>query len=472
MVGAGFAFRLARRQDGAVFCAEVPMPFPQPSLAGLADDLATGRKTSAALTEAYLARIEERAGEGARAFTRVYRGQALAAAQASDRLRAQGVVPSPLAGIPVSIKDLFDVAGEVTMAGSKALGDTSPATRDAPIVRRLRQAGAVILGKTNMVEFAYSGVGLNPHYGTPGNPHDPARVPGGSSSGAGVAVPYGFSAASIGTDTGGSVRIPAAFNGVTGFKPTQRRITREGAVPLSTSLDSIGPLAPTVACAALLDAIMAGEEPAPLVDLPLRGLRLALPQNVLTEDLDETVARAFGRAVTRLSQAGAIVLDAAFPEFALMGEVTRHGGIAPPEAYAWHRALLARRGGEYDPRVRARLEAAAHVSAADYILACAARGRAIAAFDRAAAPFDAIICPTVPVVPPRIDELARDQDYLMINARVLRNTTIFNLLDRCASSLPCFEPGELPVGLMVVGPTGGDRRLLEISQAIEREIAA
>jgi aspartyl-tRNA(Asn)/glutamyl-tRNA(Gln) amidotransferase subunit A len=379
-------------------------------------------------------------------------------------------VPSPLAGIPISVKDLFDIAGEVTTAGSTALAGRAPALADAPIVRRLRQVGAVILGTTNMVEFAYSGVGLNPHFGTPGNPHDRERVPGGSSSGAGVAVPYGFSAASIGTDTGGSVRIPAAFNGVAGFKPTQRRITRDGAVPLSTSLDSIGPLAPTSSCCALLDAVMAGEDWAALGELPLRGLRLALPQTVLIEDLDSTVGRAFGRALTLLTQAGAIVTDEKFPEFKLLGEVARLGGIAAPEAYAWHRALLADKRDLYDPRVRMRLELAAGVSAADYIAAQAARQAAIAAFDRAIRPFDAVICPTVPVVPPRLDAFAEDSEYVMINARILRNTTVFNMLDCCALSLPCFQPGELPVGLMIIGPNGGDRRVLEIGQAIERVI--
>jgi aspartyl-tRNA(Asn)/glutamyl-tRNA(Gln) amidotransferase subunit A len=441
-----------------------------PTLASLAADLAAGRATSRTLTEACLDRIEDKSGEGARTFIRLYREQALTAADASDRLRARGIEPSPLAGIPVSVKDLFDIASEVTTAGSKALATSAPALCDAPIVRRLRQAGAVIVGTTNMVEFAYSGVGLNPHYGTPANPQAPDRVPGGSSSGAGVAVPYGFSAASIGTDTGGSVRVPAAFNGVAGFKPTQRRITREGAVPLSTSLDSIGPLAPSAACCALLDAVMAGEEPVALGALPVRGLRLAVPRNVLTEGLDDMVGRAFERVLARLSASGAIISEEPFPELRLVSEVSRLGGVAPPEAYAWHRALLAQKGALYDPRVRMRLEAAAGGSAADYIAALSARQAAITAFDRATRPFDAVICPTVPIVPPRLDAFADDSDYVTINGRILRNTTVFNILDRCALSVPCFAPGELPVGLMIVGPTGGDRRLLEIGQAIEKAI--
>jgi aspartyl-tRNA(Asn)/glutamyl-tRNA(Gln) amidotransferase subunit A len=448
------------------------MPIEMIPLATLAADLAAGRRSSVALTEASLARIEDTSGEGARAFTRLYRHQALAAAEAADRLRAAGVAGGPLAGIPISVKDLFDVAGETTGAGSTVLAGEKPASADAPIVERLRAAGAVVIGKTNMVEFAYSGLGLNPHFGTPANPFDRDRVPGGSSSGAGVAVPYGFSAASIGTDTGGSVRIPAAFNNVVGFKPTQRRVPRDGAVPLSTSLDSVGPLAPSCACCALVDAVMAGEAPAPLAELPLRGLRLVLPQNVLTEGLDATVGRAFGRALTRIAREGASITDGALPELGLLGEVANSGGIAAPEAFAWHRKRIETRRDMYDPRVLSRLLAAEAVTAADYIEAIAARAAAIAAFDQATAPFDALICPTVPVVPPRFDEVARDRDYYMINQLVLRNAYVFNLLDRCALSLPCTGPGELPVGLMLVGPTGGDRRLLEIGAAIERALAS
>jgi aspartyl-tRNA(Asn)/glutamyl-tRNA(Gln) amidotransferase subunit A len=448
------------------------MPIETVPLATLIQDLAAGRSSSVALTEFCLAQLDDPAGEGRRAFTRIYRDAALAAAAASDRLRGLGVAGGPLAGLPISVKDLFDIAGETTLAGSLVLADGPPAVADAPVVARLRAAGAIIVGKTNMVEFAYSGLGLNPHYGTPVNPYDPERIPGGSSSGGGVAVPYGFSAASIGTDTGGSVRIPAAFNKVAGFKPTQRRVPRDGAVPLATSLDSVGPLAPTVACCALIDSVLAGETPTPLAELSVRGLRLVLPQNGLTEGLDGTVSRAFGRAVTRLSQAGAVITDAALPELALLGDVAQRGGIAAPEAYAWHRWRVEARRELYDPRVLVRLLMADRVTAADYIDAVVAREAAIRAFDAATAPFDALICPTVPVVPPRFEQLIKEADYQAINQLVLRNTYIFNLLDRCALTLPCSAADELPVGLMLVGPTGGDRRLLEIGAAVERVLAA
>ena len=230
--------------------------------------------------ESILARLTQRAAEE-RVFLRVYADAARAAADAADARQRAGISLGPLDGSIVSIKDLFDVAGEATTAGSVALRDAPPAAKDATIVRRLRQAGAVIIAKTNMVEFAFSGLGLNPHYGTPGNAADPTRIPGGSSSGAGVSVAEGTSEISIGSDTGGSVRIPAALNGVVGFKPTARRIPLDGAFPLSPSLDSIGPLARTVQDCAFTDAIMAGEEPRALRPHPLAGLRIAVPRGRL-----------------------------------------------------------------------------------------------------------------------------------------------------------------------------------------------
>src|SRR5216683_2439834 len=233
----------------------------KPTVTSLAASMAAGRTTSRALVEEALARIADPGGEGRRCFVRVYADSARKAADAQDQLRAAGYVVSPLAGLPVSIKDLFDVAGERTLAGSKALDDRPPAARDAAIVTRLRAAGAVLIGRTNMTEFAFSGVGINPHYGTPGNPFDRQRIPGGSSSGAPISVMDGSAAVAIGTDTGGSVRIPAALCGTVGFKPTQKRVPRDGAVPLSTTLDSVGPFGRSVACCAIADAVLAGEPP-------------------------------------------------------------------------------------------------------------------------------------------------------------------------------------------------------------------
>jgi aspartyl-tRNA(Asn)/glutamyl-tRNA(Gln) amidotransferase subunit A len=443
----------------------------KPTVLGLAADLAAGRTTSRALVEDALARIADPAGEGARTFTKVYAEQARAAADAQDQLRRAGYVASPLAGQPVSIKDLFDVAGEVTLAGSTALDDRPPAAQDAPIVARLRAAGAVIVGKTNMTEFAFSGVGINPHYGTPGNPYDRARVPGGSSAGAPVSVADGQAVVAIGTDTGGSVRIPAALCGVVGFKPTAHRVSRDGAVPLSTTLDSIGPLANTVACCAITDAVMAGDEPTAPEPAPVAGLRLGVPQNFVLDALEAAVAAAFAEACAALTRAGAQITDLKLTEFDEYPALSNRGLLVNSEAFAWHEELLARRGNEYDPRVRSRIEFGRGVSAAAYIRLRAARDDWI---DRVAArttEFDALLMPTVAITAPPIAAFADDREYFRLNGLILRNTAVINFLDRCAVTLPIQPAGTTPVGLMIVGEHGGDRRLLAISRGIEAALA-
>jgi aspartyl-tRNA(Asn)/glutamyl-tRNA(Gln) amidotransferase subunit A len=372
----------------------------KPTVAMLAGDLAAGRTSSRELVEAALARIADPAGEGGRCFVKVYGEQARAAADAQDRLRKAGYVASPLAGLPVSLKDLFDVVGERTLAGSRALDDAPPARRDAPVVTRLRGAGAVLIGRTNMTEFAYSGVGINPHFGTPGNPYDRKRIPGGSSSGAAVSVSDGFAAVAIGTDTGGSVRIPAALCGTVGFKPTQGRISREGATPLSTTLDSIGPLANSVACCAVADAIMAGEPAAVPAAAPVEGLRLGIPQTMVLDDLDAEVAAAFERACSILSRAGARLIDLPLEELAEYAVITGKGGFSPPEAYAWHAELIARRGNDYDPRVRLRIERGRTMTAAEYVTLSWQRRDFIARVDARTEAVDALIMPTVTMIAP------------------------------------------------------------------------
>src|SRR4051812_40381678 len=301
-----------------------------PTVLGLAADLSSGRTTSRELVEMALARIADPAGEGARTFVKIYADTARAAAGAQDRLRQAGYVASPLAGLPISIKDLFDVAGEVTLAGSKALDDRPPAVADSPVVARLKAAGTVLVGRTNMTEFAFSGVGINPHYGTPGNPHDRSLVPGGSSSGAAVSVGDGQAIVAIGSDTGGSVRIPAALCGLAGFKPTQYRIPRDGVVPLSTTLDSIGPLANSIACCAIADAVMAGEpavdSPWPPAPMPADGLRLLVPRSHVFEGLAPEVAASFERACAALSRAGARITDRALPELDEIPKINAAGG--------------------------------------------------------------------------------------------------------------------------------------------------
>ncbi|MFH1043664.1 MAG: amidase, partial [Pseudomonadota bacterium] len=372
------------------------------SILTLAGELAERKTTSQALVEDALARIALPSGEGARAFLCTHRESALAEAKARDTLRAHGIVPSPLAGIPVSVKDLFDVAGDITRAGSKALADAVPATTDATVVRRLRQAGAIIVGRTNMVEFAFSGLGLNPHYGTPKNPWDrtTGRIPGGSSSGAAVSVADGMAAMGLGTDTGGSVRIPAALCGLIGFKPTARRIPRDGTFPLSMTLDSIGPIAPGVACCALVDSILAGDAPQVPPALPIRGLRLGVVKDYVLEGLDSGVAEAFGNALARLSKAGASVTDVRFEALQRLPQINRKGGLVVAEAYAIHRELIARRKADYDPRVASRILRGADLNAADYIEALNQRAAMIEDSARVAAPYDALLMPTVAMVAP------------------------------------------------------------------------
>jgi len=438
-----------------------------PTITALAADLAAGRTTSRALVEQALARIEDPAGEGSRAFIKVYRQQALTAADASDALRKAGIVSSPLAGIPVSIKNLCNVRGETTLAGSKALDDAPPAAEDAPVVARLRGYGAVIVGSTNMSEFAFSGVGTNPHYGTPGNPADRACVPGGSSSGAAVSVADGMAVAALGTDTGGSVRIPAALCGLTGFKPTARRVPIDGVVPLSTSLDSIGPLAASVACCAVVDAVFAREA----IDVPpparLDALSFAVPKHYVMSNLDATVSGAFSRALSALSAKGVRIAEIDLPMLDELPGVNAKGGFAASEAYAWHRELIARRGNVYDPIIAPRIKRGAEISAAEYIELLARRADLQKRVSAVTSDFDAVVMPTCPIVAPRIADVTDPDGFTRNNLLLLRNCTVGNFLDRCALSIPCHRAGELPVGFMVMGETMSDRRTLGIGRAVE-----
>jgi aspartyl-tRNA(Asn)/glutamyl-tRNA(Gln) amidotransferase subunit A len=449
------------------------VPSPRATVLQLAAALDSGKTSSRALVDEALARIADPAREGKRSFTKTYAESARQAADAQDALRRAGYKPSPLAGLPVSIKDLFDIAGERTLAGSKARDDAPVASHDATIVTRLKAAGAVIIGRTNMTEFALSGVGINPHYGTPGNPWNRKHIPGGSSSGAAVATADGQCVVAIGSDTGGSVRIPSALCGLVGFKPTQRRVPLEGAFPLSTTLDSIGPLANSVACCAITDAIMAGEEAAVPTALGPAGLRLGIPRSTyLFDDLDAEVAAGFERACRVLSRAGARIFDQPLPELADYAAINAKGGFSPPEAYNLHRELLARRGAEYDQRVRLRIARGAEMSAADYVKLIADRARFIRAVEARVAGCDALLVPTVAAVAPPIAAFAEDAEFYRINTKILRNPNVVNFLDRCAITLPVSSPGEAPVGVMLIGEHGGDRRLLAMALALEAALAA
>ncbi len=428
---------------------------------------------SRALIDQCLDRIKDASGEGGRTFLKVYGEAARTSAEAYDALRRRGATPSLFAGIPISIKDLFDVAGDVTTAGSIALRQAPPAPRDAAAVARLRGAGFIPIGRTNMTEFAFSGLGINPHYDTPRNPYDrrTGRIPGGSSSGAVVSVTDGMAAAGLGTDTGGSCRIPAALCGTVGFKPTARRIPTAGTMPLSQTLDSIGTMAPSVACCALLDAVLAGEPPSDLPEFPLDGLRLAVPQTLMLDALDTDVGRAFAAALSALSAAGAHIIEIALRELAEVPQVNAKGGFAAAEGYAVHRPLIKVKGDTYDPFVRTRLERGKEQDAADYIELLWAREEMIARFAGITAPYDALMMPTCPIIAPALRDLATADAARTANFLLLRNTGIANFFDRCSVSIPCHKAGDAPVGLMLIGETGADRRLLSIAAAVEKKVA-
>ncbi|MEK6245725.1 MAG: amidase [Pseudomonadota bacterium] len=443
------------------------------SVEALSGDLAAGRTTSRALVETALARIAEPAGEGARAFIKVYAESARADADQADRLRKAGIVRSTVDGLPVSVKDLFDVGGDVTRAGSKVLANAPAARADAPAVARLRAAGAVIVGRSNMVEFAFGAVGTNPHYGTPKNPWDrkTGRVPGGSSSGAAVSVADGMCVMGLGSDTRGSIRQPAALCGIAGFKPTARRVSRQGAFPLSYTLDSIGPLANTVECCAAYDAVLAGESDAALKELPARGLRLLLPRSSALEDLDPAVAKAFESSLAALSRAGAVIEERKVPAFDRQAEYFRNGGFAASEAYAIHRRWTARLG-EYDPRVAKRVTLGKDIAAWEHVELGLMREAYMKEIGELMAPFDAFLMPTAPCIAPTIAEAsASDEAYFRWNSRILRNTGLANFLDGCAATLPCHAPGEAPVGLMVCGVAMSDRHVLAAACAVEGVLA-
>src|ERR1700710_739877 len=440
----------------------------KPTLATLADALASGRTTARKLVDACLAKIADTSGEGARAFIHVDAEAAIEAAEAGDRRREVKAAPSPFAGIPVSIKDLCDIKGRVTRAGSRALEDSARAAADAPVVARLRRAGFVVIGRTNMTEFAYSGIGINPHYGTPKGAwqRGVGHVPGGSSSGAAVSVVDGMAHGALGTDTGGSCRIPAAYNGIVGFKPTQRRVPLDGAVPLSFTLDSIGPIARTVACCAVLDAVLANELIIPLQSRPIKGMRLAVPNTVALDDLDDTVAKTFERALEKLAREGALIERIAVPEFLDVAPMSAKGGFAAAESYAWHRYLIVAKGDIYDPRVASRILRGESQSAADYIDLVNARKSLVARATARLAPYDALVLPTTANTPPRIADMKDDQAFTKANLLSLRNCTLINMIDGCGISLPIHRAGEVPVGLMLAASGGSDRRIFELAAAM------
>ncbi|WP_202884387.1 amidase [Halomonas sp. YLGW01] len=391
-------------------------------------------------------------------------------ADAQQALQAAGEAPRALSGVPVSIKDLFDVRGEVTRAGSRVLEASLPATKDAPAVTRLRQAGALLAGRTTMSEFAFSGLGLNPHVGTPPNPFDATCITGGSTSGGAASVAFGLAAAALGSDTGGSLRIPAAFCGLVGFKPSQSSVSGEGAYPLSPSLDCVGPIAPSVACCATLWEVLSGQTVT--LDATPRPLRLAMPDGALLEELDDEVAAAFEEAVASLRRRGWHIERLPLAAVEDAHAINLQGGLVVPEAAALHREQLAAHEADYDPFIAERLRGGREVLASDYLDRLWPRPGIQTRFAAELVGFDAVLLPTVAMLPPERRPLETNAEaFQAANRRALRNTSVFNYLDASAISLPYTAAGaELPIGLMLARPQGEDAALLQVACVLEAEL--
>ncbi|HEX6019646.1 MAG TPA: amidase [Burkholderiaceae bacterium] len=405
-------------------------------------------------------------------YVRLFEASALASALALQAMLRGGAPIGTLAGAPISVKDLYDVAGFATTAGSSTMRDAPPATHDSLAVARVRAASGVLIGHTNMSEFAFSGVGINPHFGTPANGGTlaldaTARAPGGSTSGGATSVALGAALAALGSDTGGSIRIPAALQGLVGFKNTQRLTPLQGTVPLSTTLDTVCAVTRDVRDAVTMHEILA-HRVVSLDARPLAAWRLAVPRTLLLDALDATVSAAFERTLHALRAAGARIEEIALPELGEVAAINAAGGFSPPESWAWHRRRMAERGAGYDPRVALRIRRGESMSAADYIDLLEARARWIDRMALALRGFDAMLSPTVPIVAPPISPLlASDEAFFAVNGQLLRNTSPINLLDGCALSLPCQRDGELPVGLMVWAGALADDAVLSVSLAIE-----
>ncbi len=426
---------------------------------------AAGRLSSRAALEASIAAATPHT------FVRRFDEEARRAADQFDRT----ATALPLAGLAVSVKDLFDVAGWPTTAASASRHDAAPAASDAPAVARLRAAGGVLVGHTNLTEFAFSGVGINPHHGTPANTATAAldakpRIPGGSTSGGAVSVASGAAWAALGSDTGGSIRIPAALQGLVGFKNTARLTPTEGCIPLSTTLDTACAITRSVRDAVLLHEVLAARAVVPIAK-PLGQWRLALPRTIMLDALEPAVAQAFERAIGTLRTAGAAITDIDLPLLQEAASLQRGGGIPAAESWAWHRDALAAREAQYDPRVAQRIRRGEAIK--DYAELLTERGAWIARMNAALSGFDALLSPTVPIVAPRTQPLIDSDDaFFAANALLLRNPSLINLADGCALSLPCHRAGDWPVGLMVWSTAMADDRVLGVSLAIETALAA
>lgn len=392
--------------------------------------------------------------------------------EATQAAADPGLMLKPLAGLAVSIKDLFDVGGQVTTAGSTILADQPPAARDCPAVARLKAAGGIVIGRTNMVEFAFSGVGVNPHFGTPANAAatDVPRIPGGSSSGAAVSVATGAAWVGLGSDTGGSIRIPAALNGIVGFKNTARLVPTTGAIPLSTTLDTVCALTRSARDAALVHSILSSRVVVRSA-APVAAYRLAVVKRLMQDDLDPVVDAAFNRTLSQLRHAGARIDEIDLPELADLPSIQSTGGLSAAESHAWHRHLIQKDAAAYDPRVLVRIQRGASMTASDYIDLQRARADWISRTLTRLQAYDAILSPTVPIVAPPLSAVApgaeRDAEFFRINTLLLRNPSVVNMLDGCAISIPCHRDDEMPVGLMIWAGAMSDDTVLNIACQVE-----
>jgi aspartyl-tRNA(Asn)/glutamyl-tRNA(Gln) amidotransferase subunit A len=443
---------------------------PHPTAAELGADLRAGRRDPLDLLEETLEKVAAYPDKAV--FTEMTAARARReAAAARGRLRS-GFALSPLDGVPLAWKDLFDVEGRTTTAGSRVLASNPPATQDAALLQAAGRAGMVTLGLVNMSEFAFSGLGLNPHFGTPRNPCDPevARAPGGSSSGSAVAVAAGLVSAAIGTDTGGSVRVPASFNGLVGYKSSTGRYPMEGVFPLSRTLDTLGPLAHTVEDCALIDAALRGEIAPKARRLPASDLRLVVPTNVVFDGAEPAVVANFEAALSRLAAAGARVERR--PLKALDGvleALARNGALVNAEALHVHRQRVAGpQADDIDRRVVKRIRLAETMLAVDLVDLLFARGQLIA--QAGAEIGDAYVAyPTTAHVAPPLAPLEADDDlFAATNMKTLRNTMLGNFLDWCGVALPSGRDGDgMPTSFLLSATHGGDEAVLSAALTAE-----
>jgi aspartyl-tRNA(Asn)/glutamyl-tRNA(Gln) amidotransferase subunit A len=450
------------------------------SLTAVAKAIANKTVSSREVTQSCLDRIAQWQ-PSLNAFMAIEADQALAAADAADAALAKGKVSGALHGVPLAHKDMYYDAGHVVTCGSKIRRDFV-ATTTATALQRLKDAGTVRLGSLQMVEFAYGPTGHNPHYGPVHNPWDTARITGGSSSGSGSAVAARLTFAALGSDTGGSIRLPAHFCGVTGLKTTVGRVSRAGAMPLSQSLDTVGPLARSAEDCALLLALMAGADPAdptaiagPLPDYmgatrqPIKGLTVGVPTAFYVDDLDPDVARVLEETLAVLRSEGATIVRVELPEQRQLTAACQF--VLTTEAAAFHRRWMVERAGDYGAQVLMRLQNGLAVSGVSYLEAMRWRGPALAAHNAAVAGVDAMIMPVAPVAAPTIAEsdVGNSPDAEAVIQRLTRFTRPINYLGLPSLSIPTgFTRDGLPVGMQVVGRSFDEAMILRIGAAFQR----